>query len=60
MTATTPAPSGDFARRLLAWWQDHGRHNLPWQRERSLYRVWVSEIMLQQTQVGTVIAYFER
>nr|WP_203594609.1 A/G-specific adenine glycosylase [Wenzhouxiangella limi] len=45
---------------MLAWGADHGRHDLPWQRERSLYRVWVSEIMLQQTQVGTVIGYFER
>ncbi len=60
MTGTTPAPSDEFARRLLSWWEDHGRHDLPWQRERSPYRVWVSEIMLQQTQVGTVVGYFER
>ncbi|MFW6340559.1 MAG: A/G-specific adenine glycosylase [Wenzhouxiangella sp.] len=52
--------SGDFSYRLLQWWEKHGRHDLPWQRERSLYRVWVSEIMLQQTQVGTVVGYFER
>ncbi|MEO1247850.1 MAG: A/G-specific adenine glycosylase [Pseudomonadota bacterium] len=50
----------DFAHRLLAWFDEHGRKDLPWQREISLYRVWVSEIMLQQTQVGTVIPYFER
>jgi len=50
----------DFAQRLLAWHCQHGRHDLPWQHPRSPYRVWVSEIMLQQTQVGTVIGYFER
>ena len=49
-----------FARRLLAWWDARGRKNLPWQRERSAYRVWVAEIMLQQTQVRTVAPYFER
>ncbi len=49
-----------FAGRLLAWWDLHGRKNLPWQRERTPYRVWVAEIMLQQTQVGTVVPYFER
>ena len=45
---------------LLAWFDRHGRHDLPWQHPRSPYRVWVSEIMLQQTQVSTVIPYFER
>lgn len=50
----------EFQRRLLAWFDRHGRHDLPWQQERSPYRVWVSEIMLQQTQVATVIPYFER
>ncbi len=49
-----------IAPRLLAWHAVHGRHDLPWQRDRSAYRVWVSEIMLQQTQVSTVIPYFER
>ena len=49
-----------FAQRLLAWWDQHGRHDLPWQLERTPYRVWVSEIMLQQTQVATVIGYFQR
>ncbi len=49
-----------FADRLLAWWDVHGRHDLPWQHPRTPYRVWVSEIMLQQTQVATVIPYFER
>jgi A/G-specific adenine glycosylase len=49
-----------FPVRLLAWWDHHGRQDLPWQHPRSPYRVWVSEIMLQQTQVATVIPYFER
>jgi len=54
-----PAPP-PFADRLLAWWQENGRHDLPWQHPREAYRVWVSEIMLQQTQVETVIGYFDR
>ncbi len=49
-----------FARSLLRWYRQHGRHDLPWQQNKSLYRSWVSEIMLQQTQVATVIPYFER
>jgi A/G-specific adenine glycosylase len=49
-----------FADRLLDWYYQYGRHDLPWQAERSLYRTWVSEIMLQQTQVATVIPYFQR
>ena len=49
-----------FADRLLAWHAHGGRHDLPWQHPRTPYRVWVSEIMLQQTQVGTVVPYFER
>src|SRR5580698_10775206 len=49
-----------FARALIAWQATHGRHDLPWQQDRTAYRVWVSEIMLQQTQVATVIGYFER
>ena len=49
-----------FAARLLAWFDEHGRHDLPWQRNVTPYRVWVSEIMLQQTQVATVIPYYSR
>jgi A/G-specific adenine glycosylase len=49
-----------IAPRLLAWHAKSGRHGLPWQQDRSAYRVWVSEIMLQQTQVATVIPYFAR
>jgi A/G-specific adenine glycosylase len=52
--------SDSFADRLLAWFDDHGRRHLPWQQDINPYRVWVSEIMLQQTQVSTVIPYFER
>ena len=49
-----------FARRVIRYQHRHGRHDLPWQRRRTPYRVWVSEIMLQQTQVATVIPYFQR
>lgn len=50
----------DFADRLLTWFDQHGRTDLPWQQDIAPYRVWVSEIMLQQTQVATVIPYYER
>jgi A/G-specific adenine glycosylase len=50
----------DMSRRLLAWFDHHGRQNLPWQVHRTPYRVWVSEVMLQQTQVSTVVEYFQR
>ena len=49
-----------FAQRLIAWQKEAGRHDLPWQQSRDPYRVWLSEIMLQQTQVATVIGYYER
>jgi A/G-specific adenine glycosylase len=49
-----------FAHRLIAWQQRHGRHDLPWQNTTDPYRVWLSEIMLQQTQVATVIPYYQR
>lgn len=52
--------SQNFAQQLLSWFDVHGRHDLPWQQPKTPYRVWVSEIMLQQTQVQTVIPYFER
>ncbi|GAB3045277.1 A/G-specific adenine glycosylase [Stenotrophomonas tumulicola] len=56
----TPAVDGGdaFVARLLRWFDSHGRHDLPWQHPRTPYRVWLSEIMLQQTQVATVIPYF--
>lgn len=50
----------DISHRLIAWHVLAGRHDLPWQCDRDAYRVWVSEIMLQQTQVATVIPYFQR
>lgn len=49
-----------FHRKILNWFDRHGRKHLPWQQNKTPYRVWVSEIMLQQTQVTTVIPYFER
>ena len=49
-----------IAPQLLAWWDKHGRRHLPWQKDRTAYRIWVSEIMLQQTRVETVMPYFER
>jgi len=48
-----------FDERLLVWFDRHGRKDLPWQQDKSPYRVWISETMLQQTQVATVIPYFE-
>lgn len=54
------APTQDFAARILAWFDANGRHDLPWQHPRTPYRVWLSEVMLQQTQVRVVIPYFER
>jgi len=64
-TATRSNPGSgtgaqDFASRLVAWHGQHGRHDLPWQVDRDPYRVWLSEVMLQQTQVATVIPYFLR
>ncbi|MFG6415613.1 A/G-specific adenine glycosylase [Roseateles sp. DC23W] len=50
----------DFGKIVVAWQKRHGRHTLPWQNTRDPYRVWLSEIMLQQTQVTTVLGYYER
>ncbi len=50
----------DFAAALLTWFDQHGRKDLPWQQDKTPYRVWVSEIMLQQTQVASVIGYYQR
>lgn len=49
-----------FQKNILSWFDEHGRKQLPWQLDTNPYRVWVSEIMLQQTQVNTVIPYFQR
>lgn len=54
------SPDAPFASAVLAWFERYGRKHLPWQQDKNLYRVWLSEVMLQQTQVVTVIPYFER
>ena len=59
MTLKKPLLEFSFSTELLTWFDINGRKNLPWQQEKSPYRVWLSEIMLQQTQVITVIPYFE-
>lgn len=56
----TQAPDSSFAARLIRWQRSHGRNDLPWQGTRDAYRIWLSEIMLQQTQVATVIPYYQR
>jgi A/G-specific adenine glycosylase len=63
MSAEVPVAqesASPIAEALLTWHARHGRHDLPWQQDRTPYRVWVSEIMLQQTQVATVIPYYLR
>lgn len=63
-TVADRQPAADVAARfapaMLGWFDRHGRHDLPWQHPRTPYRVWLSEIMLQQTQVRVVVPYFER
>jgi len=49
-----------FAALLCDWQLEYGRHDLPWQKTRDAYRIWLSEIMLQQTQVQTVVDYYQR
>ena len=58
--ANPPLTPKEFSSRVVDWYHQHGRQHLPWQQTRTPYRVWISEIMLQQTQVTTVIPYFER
>lgn len=60
MTGRPDDDDDRFAQRLLAWFDVNGRHDLPWQHPRTPYRVWLSEIMLQQTQVKTAAPYFRR
>jgi A/G-specific adenine glycosylase len=55
-----PAPKSTVATRVVAWQRAQGRRGLPWQGQRDPYRVWLSEVMLQQTQVSTALAYYER
>jgi A/G-specific adenine glycosylase len=60
-TMTPEAPiDQDFGKTVVAWQRHHGRNSLPWQNTRDPYRVWLSEVMLQQTQVTTVLGYYER
>jgi A/G-specific adenine glycosylase len=59
MSSRGPDPELDPAARLLAWW-DSGHTDLPWRRESDPYAIWIAEVMLQQTQIATVIPYFER
>ncbi|HIC25914.1 MAG TPA: A/G-specific adenine glycosylase, partial [Gammaproteobacteria bacterium] len=54
------ADADPFSKLLLRWHRREGRRDLPWQRDRNPYRIWISEIMLQQTQVTTVIPYYKR
>jgi A/G-specific adenine glycosylase len=54
------APGPDLATRVIAWQRRHGRHDLPWQGSRDPYRIWLAEVMLQQTQVATVLDYYPR
>ncbi len=60
MQSSSPHLIAQFAPRLVAWYRSAGRHDLPWQVDASPYRVWISEVMLQQTQVATVIPYFQQ
>lgn len=60
MTESLKLEPNHFVSQVLDWFDQHGRHDLPWQKNPEPYRVWVSEIMLQQTQVSTVIPYFQR
>ena len=59
-TQISPKSATLFAQQVLAWYQKQGRKSLPWQQNKTPYRVWISEIMLQQTQVATVIPYYLR
>jgi len=59
-STASPEAVDEFAERLLVWFDRHGRKDLPWQQSITPYRGWVSEVMLQQTQVATVIPYYER
>ena len=49
-----------LSKKIIKWHKEYGRKNLPWQRDTNPYKVWISEIMLQQTQVNTVIPYYQR
>ncbi len=57
--SVTPNDADQVSEAILSWYDQHGRKSLPWQQNRTAYKVWLSEVMLQQTQVNTVIPYFE-
>jgi len=59
-TRKPPAPARPFATRLSAWQRSQGRHDLPWQRTRDAYRIWLAEVMLQQTRVAAVLRFYAR
>ena len=50
----------EFSKNLISWHKNHGRHNLPWQKKINPYKIWISEVMLQQTQVKTVLPYYKK
>lgn len=60
LTAFGPLADPSFSAAVIGWQRAHGRHALPWQNTRDAYRIWLSEIMLQQTQVAAVLAYYAR
>ncbi|WP_423910766.1 A/G-specific adenine glycosylase [Candidatus Spongiihabitans sp.] len=60
MTANRKKPKSDFSQSLLKWFDHYGRKSLPWQQTRDPYYIWIAEIMLQQTQVETVISYYQK
>jgi A/G-specific adenine glycosylase len=60
MADVRPSAATNFASRVITWQKANGRHDLPWQQTRDAYSIWLSEIMLQQTQVNTVIPYYGR
>src|SRR5688572_17713425 len=60
MPRAHPPAKASFATGLIAWQRRHGRQGLPWQGTCDPYRIWLSEVMLQQTQVAAVIPYYER
>ena len=56
----SPSSAKKFSQHMLNWYEKQGRKHLPWQQDKTPYRVWISEIMLQQTQVATVIPYYQK
>ena len=59
-TTISSDSANTFGQQVVSWYHQQGRKHLPWQQNKTPYRVWISEIMLQQTQVATVIPYYQR